>query len=305
MYEMLKIVVQFIIYPGLISTCVFGLFFVWVDRKLFARLQGRIGPPIYQPFADFIKLLTKHSILPSAASKNTYVIAPVLGLAAIATAILFIPIGSHIPTCKFGGDLIVVFYLLTIPAIAEMLGGFSSGNPYSVVGSSRQMELIIGYELPFAIALVTFALKAGSFSLEKIVEYQLANGWFIGRLPFASIAFILCMFGKLKKVPFDIPEAETEIAGGTLIEYSGAPLSLFKLNHAMEWFAMSSLAIVLFLGASGNIATHLIKCLLLVVIISIGRAINPRTRVLQAQKFYWLIVSPIALIDLIRVLVGG
>ena len=205
-----------------IGTPVLGFLSKWIDRKVTARIQWRVGPPWYQPFADFLKLLGKETLVPETARRSGFLLAPLIGFGALVAASFILWQTILTPAQSFVGDLIVVYYLLLIPSIAIIWGGSSSGSPIGAIGASREMKLIIGYELPLAIALLVPVIKAGySFRLSDITAYQASNGMFLGSLS-GGLAFVVALLtiqAKLGLVPFDIAEAETEIL--RVLEHDG------------------------------------------------------------------------------------
>ena len=247
---MLKNLFQFVIFPGFLFTAVFGLAACWVDRKVTARIQWRVGPPWYQPLIDLVKLSIKEITVPRPASKGLFFLSPLIGLSAVtlvSTLVWLVNIG---PASKgFSGDIIVIMYLLTLPAIAVILGASASGNPLASLGASREIKLVMAYELPFIICLIVPVIKShGLLRLSEIINYQTVNGSFAASLSgiIAFIVMIFCMQAKLGLVPFDASEAETEIMGGVLIEYSGMLLAIFKLTKTMLMVALPLFLITLF-----------------------------------------------------------
>ena len=304
-------VLQFLIFPGFLFTAVAGLLASWIDRKVTARVQYRIGPPWYQPLADIVKLLGKETLLPAGGSHLLFLIAPLIGLAGVTLVSTLLWISNLNPGAGFIGDIIVVAYLLTLPALSLILGAFASGNPYASVGASREMKMILAYELPFILALAVPIIKAGgSLTIGAILSYQAGNGIIVGSLSgtLALLVSILCIQAKLGLVPFDISEAETEIVGGTMIEYSGAPLAVFKLTKAMLLFTAPIFLVILFMGGisvSGfSLLWGILKYVALLVIIVVIRNTNPRLRIDQALRFFWGPVTILAVISVILALSG-
>ena len=288
----------FLIFPGFVFTGVVGLLSTWVDRKVTARVQWRVGPPLLQPIYDFVKLLGKETLIPSTASRAVFMAAPVAGLAAVTlvSTILWL---ANLTGLSFLGDLIVVVYLLVVPSLAIMIGGMASGNPLASTGASREMKLILSYELPFLICLATVILKNGfSLRLAELAEP--------GRVaPIASISgavaaviTLLCVQAKLGFTPFDVAEAETEIMSGPYIEYSGVSLGVFKLTQAMMLFALPVFLITVFLGGihlSGwGILWAILKYVAILVLIIVIKNTNPRGRIDQAMSFFWVYLAPMA-----------
>jgi formate hydrogenlyase subunit 4 len=288
----------------ILFSILFGFFLSWVERKLTARMQGRIGPPYYQPLADFLKLiLAKEDLTPASSSASLFTIAPIASLVTVALAMLFIPLNSVAPTLSFTGDVVLVFFLLTASTFMTMLGGSASSSPFGAVGASRLMTQTFAFELPLFISLTSVAIQSGSLSLSGIASYQLANGALFWRLLPAAVAAVLCIPGKLSLAPFNIPNAQTEIVEGSLTEYSGAKLGLFYLASAIEWFVVTSLiADLFFIISVGNwlagILLHLTVCLILAIVVTTIKASTARLRIDQALRFYWVGVNILALLGL-------
>jgi len=298
----------YFLFYGFLLTAVIGLLASWIDRKLTARVQYRLGPPLLQPLIDIVKLLGKETLIPEGASKITFLAAPVVGLTGVilvSTLLWINNINSH---SGFLGDLIVAVYLLTIPSISIIMGGFASRNPLASLGASREMKLILGYELPFVLAVFVPVIKSGfSIRLGDILGSQAQNG-VIAASPsgfLALVVAILCMQAKLALVPFDIPEAETEIAGGPLIEYSGSALAIYRLMKNMLLFVLPFFLIILFMGGWRFDGIHLLSGILkyvgLVALITVIRNTNPRIRIDQAIKFFW---GPLTLIAIAAVILA-
>lgn len=303
-----------LIFPGFLFCFLAGMLLCGIDRKLVAKMQKRVGPPILQPFYDFFKLCGKETIIPASASKTTFLMAPLVGLAALVVIQLFIPVFSF---SAFSGmaDVIVILYLLLIPAMSIILGGAASGSPYAGVGLSREMVTIISCELPLVLVLLAVAKTVGSamgtglcFSLSDIAAYQAMNGSLITKLSMipAAVAMLLIIPGETGNHPFDAAEAETEICEGLLAEYSGAPLGVFKLSHAIKMLTLTSLFAALFLGGLGTgivaldaIILFLLCVVLTAVSISFVHAITARLKIEQIFKFYWTLVTGLALISLV------
>lgn len=307
---------KILIFPGFLFVFVVGLLLAGIDRKILARMQKRVGPPIVQPFYDFFKLLGKETIIPDAANKAVYLIAPIAGMASLAVLMTFIPVFGY---SAFSGsaDLIVVLYLLTIPAVAMIIGGSASGSPYAGVGISREMVVMMGYELPLIIVFLAIARKtwegAFCFSMQEIMNWQQANGCMISNwalIP-AAIAMLLIIPAEVGTQPFDAAEAETEICEGPIVEYSGAPLAVFKLNTAMKMFVMTALFANLFLGGinTGYIALDAVLeaaiCAgVTVVCMTFTHAVTARLKIEHLFKFYWTVVTGLAAVSLILVWCG-
>ncbi len=312
----LMVLFHVLVFPGLLFLTVVGLLLAGIDRKIVARMQKRVGPPILQPTYDFFKLMGKETIVPERANKTVYMLAPLLGFSSLVVMMLLIPISGY---SAFSGsaDLIVLLYLLTIPAVALIMGGAASGSPYAGIGISREMVTMMAYELPLVVILLTVAKKVGGsslcFSLQAISDWQMSNGCLLfhwSMIP-AALAMLLVIPAEVGTQPFDVAEAETEICEGPLIEYSGAPLAMFKLSTAMKMFVMTALFTSLFLGGIDtgyiwlNAVILVAICVVLTVLcMSIPHAISARLKVEHLFKFYWTFVAALSLLSLILVWFG-
>lgn len=293
---------------GFLLTAVIGLLASWIDRKVTARVQYRVGPPILQPLIDIVKLLGKETLIPAGASRITFLTAPVIGLAGVILVSTLLWVNNINSNNSFLGDWIVALYLLAIPSISIIIGGFASRNPLASLGASREMKLILGYELPFVLAVLVPVIKSDfSLRLGEILGFQAQNGVIAGSPSgfLALVVAILCMQAKLALVPFDIPEAETEIVGGPLIEYSGSGLAIYRLMKNMLLFVLPFFLIILFMGGLRYDGIHLLNGVLkyvgLVALLTVIRNTNPRVRIDQAVRFFW---GPMTIISIIAVILA-
>ncbi|MDI6707895.1 MAG: NADH-quinone oxidoreductase subunit H [Candidatus Thermoplasmatota archaeon] len=294
-----------------------GLLYKGIDRKIAAHMQARIGPPIRQPFRDVRKLLIKENIIPENAIEWVFNLAPVVAVVAGISILLYVPIGTPELTVLSGyGDLILIIYLLMIPALALVIGGMASGSPYATVGAQREMVMMMSYEFPLAVAIVAVAWKLGSFSLPVIssrpvwgfVEPNLHPLGFVG---FCLLVLTLLVITpiELSKIPFDVPEAETEIGSGLLAEYSGRNLALFVLADGVKTVAIGSLVVATFfpwglaplLGLSGwlarvvDILFFLLKVLIIIIIsVTFVRVAAARLKIDQVAYTYFIPLTVLA-----------
>ena len=305
--SMLKYLFQFLIFPGFLFSATVGLFAGWIDRKVTGRVQWRKGPPWYQNFLDVIKLLFyKETLIPENVSKAIFLGMPLLSLASVTLVSTIVFVISGRPNAGFLGDLIVVIYLSMIPAISLMLGGFASENPLASLGASREMKLMLSYELPFIIAVIVPVIKCGyAIKVGDIITHQSVYGHVIGSASgvISFIAMLLCVQAKLGFAPFDIPEAETELMAGPYIEYSGKALGIFKLARAILLFALPVLMIILYFGGIGFDAEGFIKSVIqyfaILAAFIVIKNTNPRVRIDQAVGFFWGPVTVLAIISVV------
>ncbi len=300
-----------------LGTFVLGAVTSWVDRKVTARVQYRVGPPLLQPVYDVIKLLGKETVLPASARRTGFLLAPVAGVAAVAVAATLLWMALLGRDFGFRGDLIVVVYLLTIPSLALILGGSASGSPHAAVGASREMKLVFSYELPLVVALLVAVVKvAGGWGFQLGAMPGMAGGApavhsLSGVLALAVA--LVCFQAKLGLVPFDLAEAETELMAGVETEYSGPPYAMFQVTKLMLLATLPVLAITVFWGGLGSTAEtgtgwavvrFALKYLLIVVLIVLARNTNPRLRVDQAVRLFWFVVTPVAALALVLAILG-
>jgi NADH-quinone oxidoreductase subunit H len=304
--SVVRVLFSYLIFPGFVFTAVVGLFLTWIDRKVTARIHWRVGPPWYQPYADFLKLLIKETIIPEGSSKILFLMGPILGLVAMSIFAVMVFSMNMNPGGTFVGDLIVMVYLLAIPPLGLMIGGSASKNPLASVGVSREMTQYFAYELPFLITIVTIILKAGgSIRFGDIIMAQQANGPFLYSISgvIGAIVILLSTQAKLGFVPFDIPEAEQEIMAGPYIEYSGVALAMFRIVRAMMLFLLPLFLIsVLWGGLSSWWAIP--KFLLIVVLIILIKNTNPRIRIDQSLRFFWLGIGVLSVVGLVLAVYG-
>ncbi len=298
-------ILQFLLFPGLAFTAAAGLLTSWFDRKLTARIQMRKGPPLLQPLFDINKLFVKDCCVPIGTATWLFLSAPLLGLAGVSLASMILWQAMLDPAATAAGDLIVVLYLLTLPALSVILGAFASRNPLASLGGSREMKLVMAYELPFILAVCVPIYRADTIQLGEILKAPAVAAAPSGLL--ALLVALIAMQAKLTRVPFDLAEAETELTGGALIEYSGPPLAMYKLTQAMMLFTGPLYLLVVYGGgipfSQGWLATAggILKLLGLITLVVLIRNTAPRLRIDQAMKLLWGPVTLAAVLALVLV----
>src|SRR5665648_316954 len=205
-----------ILFPGGFFLLSIGMFYEWIDRKLVARYQNRIGPRWFQPLADTIKLLAKEEIIPNGVHKGLFVSLPVIALSGALTAALYTPLFGFRAAFSFEGDLIVTLYLLSLMTLCISVAGANTISRFTLVGATRGLTQMFSYEAPFMLALLGPAMAAGSWQIGTINQFAGDNLWLIIAQPIGFIVAIIGLLGKLEMQPFDAPEAETEIVAGAL-----------------------------------------------------------------------------------------
>lgn len=299
---------------------VLGLLYKGIDRILAARMQKRVGPPITQPFRDVKKLLVKENLMPKNAVKFLFNLMPATALISTIIMLLYLPLGMS-PILEGYGDLILVLYLLIFPSLAVVLGGFASSSPYASVGGQREMAKMMSYEFPLGISAVSIAWLLYSSSIKNVFSLAVISSNPVWGLvgPLGSLGllmiFLVLLFvmpGELGRVPFDVSEADSEIAGGALVEYSGRNLALFYLADGVKTVAVASLVIALFLpysissfftpGISVLVADfifYLVKLFCVIFVAStLIRVVTARFRITQVVTAYLKYSVIISLIGL-------
>jgi len=271
---------------AIVVTVAVGLVASWLVRKVSALVHYRVGPPLLQPAWDVLKLMGKETLVPAEAQRGLFMASPLVGMAGVMLLSIILLHAAVWPAKAFIGDVIVVLYLTLLPSLALILGSSASASPHATMGTSREMKLVMGYELPLILALIVAIIKSGGvISLAGIAAGN----------PIASIsgviAFLVALFcvqAKLGFVPFDMAEAETELASGVMVEYSGALLAVWKLMQAMMLVALPLFVVTLFLGGFVTWWHGIIWYVVIVVLVILIKNTNPRVRIDQAMKFFWV-----------------
>lgn len=306
MIKTLEYLFMFLIFPGFLFSSFMGLIVGWIDRKLTARIQWRVGPPWYQNFVDILKLLYKETSVPAGVPRTIFLSMPIIALASAASASTIICVINSMPKTGFAGDLIIIVLLLIIPSMALARGGFMSGNPYASMGAFREEKLMHSYELPFILSLVVPIMKSGyAIKLGDILSWQHNNGAIIGSLSgvISFLAMLFCVQAKLGYIPFDMAEAETEIVSGPYIEYSGKALAMFKLAKAIMTFLIPIFLITLYFGgmqfSAGGFIKNVLEYTGILVLMVLIKNTNPRVRVDQASRFFKTTITALAVLSVL------
>ncbi len=297
-------IISIMVYPGLAFLVIFSMLYYGILRKLTARMQNRIGPPIWQPVLDTLKLFGKGSIEPEQA-KAGFTLWPVVALASILVAGVMTPIAGVVGI-EVAGGLIVLIYFLVFGALAIYMAGFSSSSPFGTVGAMRGVIQMIGYEFPFIVSLVVPAVFLRTLSPLMINAYQLQTGlpWLGMVFPFAALAYFAAVLAKTEMPPFHVPDAHQELVTGYSTEYSGFRLAILELARMIKLFVLVALGIAIFLGGSGTglagFGIFLIKSIAVLVVLTLMHVLFARIRIDHVVRFCW-IIGAIALVDLMRV----
>jgi len=292
-----------LIFPGFLFVFLLGMAGEYIDRKIYARFQNRVGPPWFQPIADFIKLLSKEEIIPDCATLPIFKIAPVVALTASVAAFLYTPLWSSHSLFSFNGDIIVIIYLLTIPTLAFFVGAWYSISLYPRVGALRSITQLFAYEIPLFIVLLSPSILANTWSLsQQIAFYNRHTGYLLFNIMGFGLSLV-ALIGKLEKVPFDIPEAKTEIVSGGFTEYGGGLLAIIRLATNIEMIAGCSLLAAVFLPFGLNyppvisFMLFLLKVFSLVVLCALFHALFARIRIDQMIGLCWKYMVPLSILQ--------
>lgn len=316
MTDMLFLFLTILIFPGFLFVLAYALVFEYVDRLVLARMQHRIGPPWYQPFADLVKLLAKEVIDPAGVDRPVFNAGPLFALAAVLTAFIYVPVTGMSPLA-FEGDLVLVLYLLSAPAIILFVIGWLSRNVYAAIGGVRAVTQLFIYEVPFFLALLTPALMAGSWSVSAIAAWQQQHLWFAVFQPIGFIVALVGLQAKLERAPFDIPEAETEIVAGPWTELTGRRLAVMHLAMDVSLVTGSALIAAVYLGGpfvpwvaipswSAGLAGFVAFCaktIAILLVLSTVRAATGRIRIDQLNEIGWKYIAGAAILQVAVVLV--
>jgi NADH-quinone oxidoreductase subunit H len=316
------LVFRVLVFPGFTFILLLTLFCDWMERKIEARMQNRVGPAvagpagILQPLADLIKLLTKEEIVPSDAKRIVFRIAPIVAFSMMVFAMCFLPVdgSSAILNSSFAGDLIFVMALVTVANFLLFLSGWASSNPYGAIGSARVLTQFLGYDIPLFLLALAPAYLAGTLTISAIASSKYLP--FIILAPWAFVLFIVTLQAELEKDPFDIPHAESEVVGGLETEYGGGKLAFLHLTRDVQIVFGAALVVTLFLGGPyGPVffgmpelwysLWFVLKLLAVVVITEYITCLFARLRIDQVLTANWRVLLPLSVLSLALTLAMG
>jgi len=275
-----------------------------VGRRVRARLEARVGPPLAQGYIDLAKLASKSSV--SSAFNPIVVVAPWVALVAAVTAALLLPMGGHTPL-GFAGDTVVLLYLMGLSCAAIAVGAAASGSAYAFLGASRELVLLLLVEPVVLAAFVVVGLQAGSFRLDVLANWQLVHGPSVASA-LAGVAVVVALLAYLGRVPFDLSEAEQELTGGAMVEFGGRPLALMRWALFSRWLVAAWLVVEVFAptplrGLAGAAATAVLV-LALFAVLSVVSTLLARTK-LDGARLFLVQIGLLMLFALAFALVGA
>jgi NADH-quinone oxidoreductase subunit H len=275
---------RLLIFPGLLVAVPAAWFFLWVERKAVARMQGRIGPPFMQPFFDFIKLMGKTTPPRNGIAGLLMRAWPLIAVSSAAGAVGLLPV---LPASGgFQGDLILLLALLELPSMCIIAAGFSSGSIFGEIGSAREAVLSVSYNIVFLLAILSIAASQHTFSLSALALLPSSPLRWLGVL-----ALLVCLPAKLHLNPFSLPNAEQEIYSGPMTEYAGPELAMWELSHGLEWVAATGLVATLMAPAvsAGWLAILIFVAIsfAIVLLLSVVASATARLQIDTTVRFYW------------------
>ncbi len=277
----------------------FGLTFEGIGRKVTARIQRRYGPPWYQNFIDIFKTLSKHGY----SHGWIYDFGVLMAFGGVAATLVFTPLGNLV---AFPGldNFFVIVYLFAVGALGMAMGMVGGGNPLASIGVARALTMMLGYEVPYLIAITTvlYFYKTGNIS-NLITAQAEAGTWNLLRMPIAAIVAFISLQGMLGKEPFEAPIAPSEIASGPMVELSAKYMGILMLMHTFQIFVEVALFVDIFLGG-GSYPVFLLKFLIVWLVAVMINAVMPRFRIEQAVMFYWSVPLLLAFVQAFLVLNG-
>lgn len=293
--------IALIAFPGGLFVLAGGLAYEWIDRKLLAQMQNRIGPRWFQPAADVVKLLLKEEIVPKGVNRVFFLGLPPLALAAALTAALYVPMAGLAPAFSFPGDVIVTVYLLSLLTLCIGVAGSNTTDRFSLIGATRTLTQLFSYEAPLLLALLGPAIAAGSWQIGDIAAYA-GQHWLLFTQPLGFAVAVIGLMGKLELPPFDAPEAHTEIVAGAMTEYSGRGLAFFRLAKDVELLIGLTLIAAFYLGGLANPLEFVVKTLALLVGVVGIQALFARLRIDQIVGLWWRYAVVLVLAQLLVIL---
>ncbi len=292
-----------------------ALFLVWLERKVAAHIQLRIGPKEVGPFGilqtivDGVKLVSKELITPRHVDKKLFMLAPVAIFLPVLVSFVVIPFSEKLQIRDLNVGLLVIFAFSTFNVLAILVGGWASNNKYSLLGAVRSVAQNIAYEIPLLLTVLSALLWSNSLQMSKIVESQ-STVWNVFWMPVAALIYLICATAETNRAPFDIPEAESELVAGFHTEYGGMRFALFFLAEYSNMLIVAAVATTLFFGGwkplpflgflpVPGLIWFLAKTYVLIFVVIWVRWTFPRLRFDQLMNFCWKIMIPAALLHLI------
>ncbi len=306
--------------PGTVWTLIIGLGviagllalttgMIWIERRLLARFQDRLGPNrvgpfgLLQPVADIVKLFMKEDWIPPFADKLTFIAAPAILAASAMLAFAVVPITERIRVSDANVGLLFFLAMTSMGVYSIVLGGWASNSKYSLIGGMRAAAQMISYELPMAISLAGVVVLAGSFRLIDLVNAQ-SGLWYLVLQPVGFVVFLIAGIAEARRSPFDLPEADSELVAGYHTEYSSMKFALFFMGEYLDVILISAMVTTLYLGGWHGpvlppVVWFIVKTMAVIFLFVWSRSVLPRYRFDQLMSFGWKILLPLSIANLI------
>lgn len=310
--EPTKSLFEFTTFPGFTFAALFStVFMVWVERKFIAKVQLRVGPQyagrfegVLQNFADLFKLLFKEMLIPDGVDKGVFVAIPLLLMFISGALLSLLPLGPDTYIADPSIGAIFVFAIISFTPIVVMLAGWASNNKYSLLGSLRALHQMVAYEIPMILSVVGVVVLSGSLDLVKIV-YAQSSVWFLVLQPLGAIVFFICVLAELERIPFDLPEADTELVAGWQTEYGGMNFGVFQLATYIKFYSLAGIFTTFFLGGwfgPGPVpgpVWFLLKTFIVMLVMMLPRAVLPRVRLDVLLRGGWTKLMVMAFLNIL------
>jgi NADH-quinone oxidoreductase subunit H len=291
------------------------LFLVWLERKVSAHIQLRLGPMevgphgILQSIVDGIKLIGKELITPRHVDRKLYVLAPIMVFTGVLPSLIVIPFSEQLQVRDLNVGVLLIFAFSAFNVLAILMGGWSANNKYSLLGAIRSVAQSVAYEIPLLLVVLNVLLWTNSMQMSTIVEAQ-STIWNVFWMPVAAIIYLICATAETNRAPFDIPEAESELVAGFHTEYSGMRFAMFFLAEYSNMFIVAAVAATLFFGGWKSppllgflpvpgVVWFFLKVYVLIFVIIWVRWTFPRLRFDQLMNFSWKVMIPVSLVHLV------
>ncbi len=307
----------FVVLLVVLTGCAYA---TWLERKLVAHLQHRVGPNVagpfglLQPIADAIKLAFKEDIVPDSAERITYALAPLVAFIPAFLSIAVVPFGDKVMMFGYQIDMVIsdlnigilfFFAVTSLGVYGIVLAGWSSGSKYSLLGGIRSTAQMISYEIAYGLSIIGVLIVAQTFSMKELVAQQGSFfDWYVFKQPLGFIIFVICAFAETNRAPFDLPEAESELVGGYHTEYSSMRFSMFFIGEYANMITISAIVTTIFLGGwqgpiLAPVVWFMIKVFLFMAFYVWVRGTLPRFRYDQLMNLGWKVLFPVALFNVV------
>lgn len=313
---------KIVVFPGFTWAALIAAEVIWFERKFLAKMQLRVGPlyagkvgGLLQPIADVVKLVFKELVAPASSDKFFFYTIPILLNVIGAALVAVVPVSEGWIIMRSDVSILIVFAIVGFAPMAVLLAGWASNSKYPFIGALRGLHQMVAFEIPMLVSAAGIVLLTGTLDMVNIVRAQSGGLWFILLAPLGALVFLCCMLAELERIPFDLPEAESEIVSGYLTEYTGMAFGNIQLGVYIRFYALSGVFTTLFLGgwhgpqilpAGFEIANQVfwftLKTLLVMFLLIVLRGVNPRIRINMLLRVGWSRLLTLALVNLFLVI---